>query len=1044
LARIIHIADIHWRGLSRHKEYVQVFEKLFSKIVKLKPDLIYVGGDIVHSKTQGISPELIDNLIWWFKSMGDICPTHVILGNHDGLMMNKDRQDAITPILTALDHPNIFLYKESGMYPVVGTELTWCVFSCFDEENWVNVKPVPGRINIALYHGAVRGSLTDTDWTIDGEVNASIFKDFDFALLGDIHKRQYLTKRKNVAYCGSTIQQNYGEDADKGFLVWDINTASDFKSKFYRLNNPYQFVTVDWSGSTASTLQSCKKYPSRSRFRIRSSVPITQAESKRLQVELKHIKDAKEVVFKVESSFDVAKIKAESIGESRKNLRDPKTHIALLKDYYRDAHFKESTYREMSSIIEKCLMNINKNEENLRNISWAINRLTFDNTFVYGEGNSINFNTLPGITGIFGRNARGKSSIIGALMYCLFNTSDRGSIKNIHIINSRKSMCKASVDISIGGNKYRISRQTIKKSTKSGEWAPTSLNFYRLNDNDEIVEDLSDEQRRSTENVIRKMIGTSEEFLLTSLASQGEMNQFIKEKATARKAILTNFLDLRVFEKIQEIVKSESASLRIKTKNLDSDGWDTKIKDLHCMLDDSKNKKISIEQEIEELEKEIDEIKSRMFSQDTDAYITQDHVDILKRKYSEIANERSDKENRLKEIESETLQTRTKVKKGNDFLSNFDIEMMKKKYNAQLELERKLLSIKSSYNVEKKEYANIKKSVSKLKSVPCGTQFPDCKFIKESHKNSNRIDNQEKKVTTLLSKLNDIELLFSELCDENLEDKIEKYSKIVQRKSMLEVSLASYDVEYAQVKSRLDSIDSEIDLRFDEYKNAESKLNNEDNEIIQRYRSQLENKKEEKDLCANERDKLIRIIARSQVSIKDIEHQKSEFEKLHKSLKVYDAILQAVSNKGIPLQLINVMLPAINEEITKILQGVVNFTAELETDLDSNSMDIYINYGDSRRIIELASGMEKMISSLAIRVALINVSSMSKTSALIIDEGFGTLDELNLEACSRLLQSLKKWFRNIFVISHVDMIKDSVDHTLEITKKGIDSYVSNE
>jgi len=87
--------------------------------------------------------------------------------------------------------------------------------------------------------------------------------------------------------------------------------------------------------------------------------------------------------------------------------------------------------------------------------------------------------------------------------------------------------------------------------------------------------------------------------------------------------------------------------------------------------------------------------------------------------------------------------------------------------------------------------------------------------------------------------------------------------------------------------------------------------------------------------------------------------------------------------------------------------------------------------------------MEKMISSLAIRVALINVSTMSKTNMLIIDEGFGALDETNLEACSRLLQSLKKWFRNILVISHVDMIKDTVDNNLEIMKKGKDSYVSN-
>ena len=36
---------------------------------------------------------------------------------------------------------------------------------------------------------------------------------------------------------------------------------------------------------------------------------------------------------------------------------------------------------------------------------------------------------------------------------------------------------------------------------------------------------------------------------MTSLASQGEMNTFVKEGATSRKMILTKFLDLLVFEK---------------------------------------------------------------------------------------------------------------------------------------------------------------------------------------------------------------------------------------------------------------------------------------------------------------------------------------------------------------------------------------------------------------------------------------------------------------------------------------------------------------
>ena len=107
-------------------------------------------------------------------------------------------------------------------------------------------------------------------------------------------------------------------------------------------------------------------------------------------------------------------------------------------------------------------------------------------------------------------------------------------------------------------------------------------------------------------------------------------------------------------------------------------------------------------------------------------------------------------------------------------------------------------------------------------------------------------------------------------------------------------------------------------------------------------------------------------------------------------------------------------------------------------------MDIYINYGDSRRIIECASGMEKMMASLAIRVALINVSSLPKTDLLIIDEGFGALDDMNVESCNRLLKSFKRWFKNILVISHVDGIKDVVDNIIEISSNGKNAKVVHE
>jgi DNA repair protein SbcC/Rad50 len=153
--------------------------------------------------------------------------------------------------------------------------------------------------------------------------------------------------------------------------------------------------------------------------------------------------------------------------------------------------------------------------------------------------------------------------------------------------------------------------------------------------------------------------------------------------------------------------------------------------------------------------------------------------------------------------------------------------------------------------------------------------------------------------------------------------------------------------------------------------------------------------------------------------------------------------IHATSKKGIPAQIVQTQLPIINAEIAKILQGVVDFTLKFEKDIDSNSTEVFIDYGDSRRLVELGSGMEKMISSLAIRVALLNASSLPRPDFLVIDEGFGTLDETNIEACNRLLVSLKRWFRNIIVISHIDGIKDIADSVIEITRptEAKDSHV---
>ncbi len=189
--KIAHIADVHVRNLSRHVEYKKVFTAFVEQCREKGVTHVFVGGDIFHTKTAGMSPECIEFMCWMFTELATVGVVHVTLGNHDGNLSNMSRQDAVTPILAALDNPMIRIYKQSGTYKMAdGVNL--CVFSLFDEDGWKDVKPVPGEVNIAAYHGPVYGATTEGDWVLEDGIRVEFFKDFDIVMLGDIHKTQHL------------------------------------------------------------------------------------------------------------------------------------------------------------------------------------------------------------------------------------------------------------------------------------------------------------------------------------------------------------------------------------------------------------------------------------------------------------------------------------------------------------------------------------------------------------------------------------------------------------------------------------------------------------------------------------------------------------------------------------------------------------------------------------------------------------------------------------------------------------------------------------
>ena len=103
--------------------------------------------------------------------------------------------------------------------------------------------------------------------------------------------------------------------------------------------------------------------------------------------------------------------------------------------------------------------------------------------------------------------------------------------------------------------------------------------------------------------------------------------------------------------------------------------------------------------------------------------------------------------------------------------------------------------------------------------------------------------------------------------------------------------------------------------------------------------------------------------------------------------------------------------------------------------MDGKNINTFIAYDeDNVWPLELSSGMERFISSLAIRVSLINVCNLPRTNFLAIDEGWGTMDSDNLNSVHQLFQYLKTQFQFAFIVSHIETMRDFVDTLLEIKK----------
>lgn len=854
-------------------------------------------------------------------------------------------------------------------------------------------------------------------------------------------KLRIKTKRPWIAYPGSTVQQNYSEDTVHGFLLWEIEDKNKHDVKFCELPNPRPFVTIDWQGDVSSTVQHAKKTFSKgSRFRVYSRDSLAQRDVVEITSALREAMQATEVTFKTDHHTNRDVIISGATTVIKEDLRNPDVLVRLLKEYHHAAGVSDETWSSVHELVNGYIAQTGA-EEIVRNTKWSLRHLKFDNTLAYGEGNIINFEQMNGIVGIFGPNRSGKSSIVGTIMYVLHNSTDRGSIKNLHVINARKPYCYARAVINVNGSDYVIERQTVKNEDKRGKInASTALNVFRMEDGEAV--DLAGEQRNDTEKVIRKLIGSPDDFLLTSLSAQDEIKLFISQGSTRRRQILSRFLDLDIFDKMYDMAKNDLNSTKAVMRSLPDRDWMAldaecyqKIEECDDNIDDRSSK-------LHEIQEQTEALRRALAAHQDFTPVTKAQVETQRARVSTLTRQVDELTQQIDAGKDALTKLVARTEKISELQREHNLVELKRRLEAFRTLEASVIALKHSHEKEASALKQQERSLKILDDVPCGDSFPSCKFIKDAHLLKDKVEPQRERAIKALERLQRADEALQVLKQENLADRVNKIEQLNDMHSKLQVEASTKRVELVRYETNLEALVANLEPARSKLEELEEALKNEENAEVVSLRAEIDaiqvlsrRLDAEKMQFATERGRIQTIIDKHV-------HERERREETLQQMRAYELVTLAFSRRGIPSVITSSQLPIINAAVAEILHGIVDFTVELETDDESDSTEIYINYGDSRRIIELGSGMEKMVASVAIRVALINVSSLPKTDMFIIDEGFGALDDAGVEACNRLLTSLKRYFKTVIVITHVEGVKDAADLVIEVTKSEKDARVT--
>ena len=846
---------------------------------------------------------------------------------------------------------------------------------------------------------------------------------------------RYNKNKPVVVYSGSMIQQNHGEKpVGHGYVLWDIPSRTH---NHHEVQNDYGYYTIEVrDGECVSDLS---KLPKKARLRVKV-YNTTATETKEIIADIR----------KQTNITDLNVTRCDAISEAKKFDRDNKFDFGdissiqvqnnLIEDYLRRNFVVDDDQIKTALDINKEVNDKLVVKDVLRNCIWKPKKFEFGNMFSYGDGNVVDFSNMKSVMGLFASNASGKSSVMSALSFCLFDKCDR-AFKAAHVLNTQTESFYCKLNFEISGVNYYIDRTA---STKKNGDVTVVVDFWKI-DNDGEKVSLNGEQRAGTNASIRDHVGSYDDFVLTALSLQNNNAMFIDKSQSERKDLLAQFMGIDTFDQLHTTASEDIKEINALLKRFNREDFDEILVDIQTKLDDTNNKYSQQDSktnvallEQKRFNKQLADKNSQFkYCSFDESSVDIDKLEFNKKNLQErlvVA-----KENRDSESDRKKQLVEIRKSKSTELLLLDGIE---EQYVEVLKIREEIITVEKDLAVLR---TSVNAKLDKLKHYDSHAYDPKCKFCVNNSKNliesasqtKEELDKDKAAADDLVTQKNKL----SNILDEHMEveSNYEKLGELKSTTTQLTYEVNEADSKVLALSSMIESLEKDIVLNnktieaYYEYKDIilfNKNLHSDVAEIQVKLNSAT-------NIANIETEKLQTLFG--EVKIVEKEHADilasiEEAKSYERKKRGYELYLDAVKRDGISYELISKTIPSIESEVNNILSQIVDFGMQLE--MDGKHIYSKITYEDRHWPLEMCSGMERFISSIAMRVALINVSSLPRSNFLVIDEGWGSLDGDNISSVFNLFTYLKGQFEFVMVISHLDVMRDMVDEIIEIQKEG--------